>query len=206
MLQEEIFRRIVALGSNIEGITISGGEPLQQLSSVTGLLRRIREDTGLSVILFTGYSWEEVQHVQNPQLASEGNPPREIENNSVNSVEVYKNFGTLDLSSSTLSRGEGVRFSAGTFARNDTMTSDLKGRWNRTPEVLEYVDVLFTGRYRADQRVGNGLLGASGKSVHFLTNRYCAEDLERVPSAEVILSSSGEISISGIEPLLWKSY
>ena len=205
MLLEEIFRRTVALGSDIEGITISGGEPLQQLSSITGLLRRIREETEFSVILFTGYSWEEVQYIQNRNQVSGENSPKEIETKSVHSVEVRKSHDAPDLASVTLGRSEGVSFGAGIHAKNDSMTSDLEGRRNRRPEILDYVDVLFAGRYRAGRGVKNGLLGASGKSVHFLTNRYCAQDLERVPSAEVILSSSGDISIAGIDPLVWTS-
>ncbi len=58
---EELFGRIVALGGFIEGITLSGGEPLQQLPAVLALLRRLRAETTLSVILFTGYEWAEVQ-------------------------------------------------------------------------------------------------------------------------------------------------
>lgn len=44
----------------IEGITVSGGEPLQQRKSITDLLRSVREHTNLSVILFTGYDASEL--------------------------------------------------------------------------------------------------------------------------------------------------
>jgi anaerobic ribonucleoside-triphosphate reductase activating protein len=57
----DLYQRIAALGSAIEGITISGGEPLQQLRSLKVLLRRVREETDLSVVVFTGYCWEEVR-------------------------------------------------------------------------------------------------------------------------------------------------
>ncbi len=58
---DELFVRIVALGDAIEGVTISGGEPLQQRPAVLALLRRLRAETALSVLVFTGFSWEEVQ-------------------------------------------------------------------------------------------------------------------------------------------------
>lgn len=44
-----------------EGLTISGGEPLQQIQPLWQLLRRIRQRSDLSVILFTGFTWEEIQ-------------------------------------------------------------------------------------------------------------------------------------------------
>jgi anaerobic ribonucleoside-triphosphate reductase activating protein len=56
-----LFRRIAALGDSIEGISVSGGEPLQQRASLLALLRRVRRETPLSVLLFTGYTWEEVR-------------------------------------------------------------------------------------------------------------------------------------------------
>ncbi len=43
--------------SDIEGITVSGGEPLQQPDAVEALLRKVRKATDLSVVLFTGYEW-----------------------------------------------------------------------------------------------------------------------------------------------------
>lgn len=170
-LLEEIFRQIVALEAKIEGITISGGEPLQQLTSTTSLLRRVRDETGLSVLLFTGYSWEEVQNIQETIPAAMDNPLGEV-------------AARVDL-----------------FAK----TSGSKRTRKAGPEILDYVDVLLAGRYRADRKVRNGLSGSSAKSSHFLTNRYCAEDLESVPPAEVILSSAGDISIAGVDPLVWKS-
>lgn len=45
----------------IEGITISGGEPLEQARPLLALLRRIKAKCALSVVLFTGYSWAEIQ-------------------------------------------------------------------------------------------------------------------------------------------------
>ena len=58
---EELFQRIVELGPAIEGLTLSGGEPFQQREAVAALLARIRRETNLSVIVFTGYAWEELQ-------------------------------------------------------------------------------------------------------------------------------------------------
>ncbi|MCX6914324.1 MAG: 4Fe-4S single cluster domain-containing protein [Verrucomicrobia bacterium] len=60
ILVEEVFQRVARLGPAIEGITLSGGEPLQQREAMAELLARIRCETNLSVLVFTGYTWEEV--------------------------------------------------------------------------------------------------------------------------------------------------
>ena len=60
---EEVLGRLVALGDTIEGVTFSGGEPLQQRSALLRLLRRLRGDTALSLLLFTGYRWDEVRRM-----------------------------------------------------------------------------------------------------------------------------------------------
>ncbi len=56
---EDLFNRIVGI-PNIEGLTVSGGEPLQQLYPLLSLLERLRRETALSTILFTGYDQEEI--------------------------------------------------------------------------------------------------------------------------------------------------
>lgn len=45
----------------LEGVTISGGEPLQQFHAVLDLLQALRAQTSLSAILFTGYTLTELE-------------------------------------------------------------------------------------------------------------------------------------------------
>jgi anaerobic ribonucleoside-triphosphate reductase activating protein len=45
-----------AAGNGVEGVTISGGEPLEQADAVLALARHCRA-RGLSVIVLTGFSW-----------------------------------------------------------------------------------------------------------------------------------------------------
>jgi anaerobic ribonucleoside-triphosphate reductase activating protein len=52
-----------SLGDAIEGVTISGGEPLQQRRPLLALLQRLRQETALSVLLFSGYAWGEIQRM-----------------------------------------------------------------------------------------------------------------------------------------------
>ena len=54
-----------SLSTGIQGITISGGEPLQQRPALGKLLHQVREETGYSVVLFSGYRWEELQQMDN---------------------------------------------------------------------------------------------------------------------------------------------
>jgi anaerobic ribonucleoside-triphosphate reductase activating protein len=65
---DELFTRIRLLEGQVEGVTVSGGEPLQQRRAVLALLRRIRTETSLSTVLFTGYRWEEVERM--PEAAA----------------------------------------------------------------------------------------------------------------------------------------
>jgi anaerobic ribonucleoside-triphosphate reductase activating protein len=57
---DALFDRIAALGDSIQGITLSGGEPFQQLPALTALLRRVREETALSIVVFTGFTLAEL--------------------------------------------------------------------------------------------------------------------------------------------------
>lgn len=126
-----------AAQGSLEGLTISGGEPLYQHRALARLLAQVREKSDLSILVFTGYDWDELQRL--------------------------KGIGSL----------------------------------------LDTIDVLLAGRYDASRRVAQGLIGSTNKTAHFLTNRYTAKDLETVPQAEIILTSNGEIILSGIDPLKW---
>lgn len=67
---EVLFERIVALHDTIEGITISGGEPLEQYAAVTAFLRRIKTETTLSTLLLTGFSRAEAEAIQQGAILS----------------------------------------------------------------------------------------------------------------------------------------
>ena len=58
---DEMFNQIIRLNNRIEGITLSGGEPLQQFAATLCLLKKVRELTHLSSVVFSGYTWQEIQ-------------------------------------------------------------------------------------------------------------------------------------------------
>lgn len=60
---DELFERIQRLEDSIAGITISGGEPLQQLKPLLRLLQRVHGETRFSAVLFSGFTWEEIQRM-----------------------------------------------------------------------------------------------------------------------------------------------
>ena len=57
---DEFRARLADASPGIEGLTVSGGEPLEQARALRALLERLRRETPLSVILFTGFTWQEV--------------------------------------------------------------------------------------------------------------------------------------------------
>lgn len=118
----------------IEGLTVSGGEPLQQCESLVELLHLVRQNTPLSTLIFTGYTLEEVQ-----------------------SMPSFKNLRQL-------------------------------------------IDVLITGRYVAHAENRTGFIGSASKTVHYFSSRYDSKDLESVPISEVIISPTGHLAITGVEP------
>ncbi len=58
-LMVEIMRHL----AQIEGISISGGEPFQQPEGLWELTRRIKQETELSVLIFSGYRIEEIYSI-----------------------------------------------------------------------------------------------------------------------------------------------
>lgn len=60
MSVESIFKRIQET-ENIEGITILGGEPLQQAEPILSLARKAK-GWGLTIMLYTGYEMKEIRN------------------------------------------------------------------------------------------------------------------------------------------------
>jgi len=63
MPEANLLAQILAAQREIEGITISGGEPLQQPEGLLRLLAGVRASTRLSVLLFSGYTKEEIMQM-----------------------------------------------------------------------------------------------------------------------------------------------
>ena len=126
---------LICRNPGIEGLTVSGGEPLQQIEPLSRLLEMVKSRTQFSVILFTGYEWEELVTLPGSQA------------------------------------------------------------------VLRWIDLLFTGRYKS---TGNHHAFPNGsKKIHFLTSRYNQADLDDTAQSEIVITTTGELRLSGIEPIAW---
>jgi len=120
---EELRDHIVKLGNSIEGITISGGEPLEQTAPLSRFLKLIKTETELSVILFTGYEWKELENVLsgNCHQLNKSNLTKEFLQEIFNSIDVLI---------------------AGRFIQSKRLARDLRGSSNKTFHF-------FTTRYTA---------------------------------------------------------
>ncbi len=65
---DNLFEQIRSQEGKIEGLTVSGGEPLLQRPALLDLLRLVRQRLDLSIVVFTGFDWEEVR--QMPAIAN----------------------------------------------------------------------------------------------------------------------------------------
>ena len=52
---------------DLEGITISGGEPFLQASALTDLIELVKSRASLGVVCYTGYRWEHLQQRGTPK-------------------------------------------------------------------------------------------------------------------------------------------
>jgi hypothetical protein len=71
--------------------------------------------------------------------------------------------------------------------------------------LLGCMDVVVAGRYDREQRVAGraGLRSSANQTVHVLSERYGAAEVEGVPAAEVIVGADGGVTVSGVDPVCW---
>ena len=119
---------------DVEGISLSGGEPLQQAAAAAELLAAARA-RGLSTLVFSGYTLAEIEQLP-----------------------------------------------AG-------------------PAVLAATDVLVDGRYVAAERLARGLRGSANQHIHLLTARYTLADVEATPVAEIRIGPTGDVVLTGVDPV-----
>jgi anaerobic ribonucleoside-triphosphate reductase activating protein len=121
--------------SDVEGLSLSGGEPMQQPAAALALLQAARA-LGKSTLMFSGYTIDEIRGID--------------------------------------------------------------------ATVLEHLDVLIDGRYVSTERHATGLRGSSNQRIHLLTDRYSLADVEATPVAEIRIGPTGELSLTGVNPLKLK--
>ena len=58
-----LVKTILEQKSAVEGISISGGEPLQQIEPLIELTRQVKDRSDLSILMFSGFAWDEIQRI-----------------------------------------------------------------------------------------------------------------------------------------------
>ena len=58
---ESIFQEMMYLSPGHDGVTVSGGEPMEQSVALGVLVEKIRRHTSLDLMLYSGYTREEIQ-------------------------------------------------------------------------------------------------------------------------------------------------
>jgi anaerobic ribonucleoside-triphosphate reductase activating protein len=126
-----------AKAAGVEGLSLSGGEPLQQAAASAALLDAARA-LGLSTLAFSGYTIDEIRALPDG------------------------------------------------------------------PAVLARLDVLIDGRYVSTERLASGLRGSANQRIRLLTDRYTLADVEATPVAEIRIGPTGDVVLTGVNPLKLK--
>ena len=126
-----------AKAAGATGLSLSGGEPLQQAAASAALLAEART-LGMSTLAFSGYTIEEIRELPSG------------------------------------------------------------------PDVLTRLDVLIDGRYVAGDRLATGLRGSANQRIQLLTERYTRAQVEATPVAEIRIGPTGDVVLTGVNPLKLK--
>lgn len=108
---DELFKRIVKAKNEqgVTGVTLSGGEPLLQSRGVLELVKRVKDELELAIMLYTGFTWDELKDIDSKELWLKSDivvSGRYVENlrspylkwrGSSNQVIVYNTKETTDL-------------------------------------------------------------------------------------------------------------
>jgi anaerobic ribonucleoside-triphosphate reductase activating protein len=73
------------------------------------------------------------------------------------------------------------------------------------PDILAQLDVLIDGRYVSTERLATGLRGSANQRIQLLTTRYSLADVESTPVAEIRIGKTGDVILTGVNPLKLKS-
>jgi len=65
---DRLVKLLLERKNEIEGITICGGEPLQQIKPLIELVRKVKDQSDLSILVFSGFTWDEIQRIPGVHL------------------------------------------------------------------------------------------------------------------------------------------
>jgi len=61
-LIDSILNEILPIAQQFDGVTVSGGEPFEQADALTRLLIKIRQETDLDILVYTGFTLDEIKN------------------------------------------------------------------------------------------------------------------------------------------------
>jgi anaerobic ribonucleoside-triphosphate reductase activating protein len=61
---EKLAQQVLSTKDHLEGLTLSGGEPLYQHRALARLIEQVKAQSDLSVLVFSGYTWDEIQRLR----------------------------------------------------------------------------------------------------------------------------------------------
>ena len=67
----ELAGQIIALEGQVQGLTVSGGEPFQQAEALAAVCRALRRHSELSIVVFTGFEMDELSRLPHSQAVVE---------------------------------------------------------------------------------------------------------------------------------------
>lgn len=135
---DHLIEQIITHRPAPDGLTISGGEPFQQPRALLALAKGIRQATGLSILVFSGYTLDEINAI------------------------------------------------------------------HLGPSILQSIDALISGRYQSKLASKTNFLTSSNQNLYLFSSRFLRSDFEQLPEADVWISPSGEIRLSGTAPFVWR--
>ena len=62
--------RVILNADNIEGITISGGEPFLQAAELSEMLIKVKKERDIGVIIYTGFTLDELMEKETPAISA----------------------------------------------------------------------------------------------------------------------------------------
>jgi len=147
----------------IEGITLTGGEPLLQAAALFPLLAKVKE-SGLSVICYTGFDYDELQR--------EMESPEDITSQPV-TEPVAQTFRSADDSSSQ--------------KQNPSQNKPLR----ILRQFFQHIDLLIDGEFRKDLPRGGTYCASANQKLRFLTNRYSPDEIKNHPESTFTIGEGG---------------
>ncbi len=155
------------LPDKIEGITLTGGEPLLQAEALLPLLIKVK-NSGLSVVCYTGYDYDELQRdMESPEdISSE--PATEPVTEPV--AQTFRSADVSAIERQNISKNKPLQI---------------------LRQFFRHIDLLIDGEFRRDLPRGGIYCASANQKLRFLTNRYSPDEMKNRPESTFTIGEGG---------------